>query len=120
LLAPIRPESHSEVAEKRAYQHYQFAGRADLVAWDRGRRALLHDGPPPRSGVTRALALFDPGPEVRDAFRIGELTHSTRPRYPGYADVAQALRDTRARNKNARENPITRCSLSHTSTGPDH
>jgi transcriptional regulator with XRE-family HTH domain len=24
------------------YQHYQFAGRADLVAWDLERRALLH------------------------------------------------------------------------------
>ncbi len=24
------------------YQHYQFAGRADLVAWDLDRRALLH------------------------------------------------------------------------------
>ena len=24
------------------YQHYQFAGRADLLAWDRGRRSLLH------------------------------------------------------------------------------
>jgi hypothetical protein len=24
------------------YQHYQFAGRADVVAWDRERRALLH------------------------------------------------------------------------------
>lgn len=24
------------------YQHYQFAGRADVVAWDPGRRALLH------------------------------------------------------------------------------
>src|SRR3990170_2125685 len=24
------------------YQHYQFAGRADLLAWDRERRSLLH------------------------------------------------------------------------------
>jgi DNA-binding XRE family transcriptional regulator len=24
------------------YQHYQFAGRADVVAWDASRRALLH------------------------------------------------------------------------------
>ena len=24
------------------YQHYQFAGRADVTAWDRERRALLH------------------------------------------------------------------------------
>ncbi len=24
------------------FQHYQFAGRADLVAWDHDRRALLH------------------------------------------------------------------------------
>lgn len=24
------------------YQHYQFAGRADIVAWDLGARALLH------------------------------------------------------------------------------
>lgn len=24
------------------FQHYQFAGRADVVAWDAGRRALLH------------------------------------------------------------------------------
>ena len=24
------------------YQHYQFAGRADVIAWDLGRQALLH------------------------------------------------------------------------------
>ncbi len=24
------------------YQHYQFAGRADVLAWDRERRSLLH------------------------------------------------------------------------------
>ena len=24
------------------YQHFQFAGRADVAAWDIGRRALLH------------------------------------------------------------------------------
>ena len=31
-----------ELALDEPYQHFQFAGRADLVAWDRGRRALLH------------------------------------------------------------------------------
>ena len=31
-----------EVAIDEPYQHYQFAGRADVVAWDRGARALLH------------------------------------------------------------------------------
>ena len=30
------------VAMDEPYQHYQFAGRADLVAWDLERRALLH------------------------------------------------------------------------------
>lgn len=30
------------VAIDEPYQHYQFAGRADLVAWDLERRALLH------------------------------------------------------------------------------
>jgi transcriptional regulator with XRE-family HTH domain len=31
-----------EVAMDEPYQHYQFAGRADVVAWDREARALLH------------------------------------------------------------------------------
>ena len=31
-----------EVAIDEPYQHYQFAGRADVVAWDRPARALLH------------------------------------------------------------------------------
>jgi transcriptional regulator with XRE-family HTH domain len=31
-----------EVAIDEPYQHYQFAGRADLLAWDIERRALLH------------------------------------------------------------------------------
>ena len=31
-----------EVAIDEPYQHYQFAGRADVVAWDRTSRALLH------------------------------------------------------------------------------
>jgi transcriptional regulator with XRE-family HTH domain len=30
------------IAMDEPYQHYQFAGRADVVAWDVGRRALLH------------------------------------------------------------------------------
>ncbi|MBI3751884.1 MAG: helix-turn-helix transcriptional regulator [Chloroflexi bacterium] len=30
------------IAVDEPYQHFQFAGRADLVAWDTGRRALLH------------------------------------------------------------------------------
>ena len=31
-----------EVAIDEPFQHYQFAGRADVVAWDRAARALLH------------------------------------------------------------------------------
>jgi len=31
-----------EVAIDEPYQHFQFAGRADLLAWDRDRQALLH------------------------------------------------------------------------------
>ncbi len=31
-----------ELALDEPYQHFQFAGRADVVAWDRERRALLH------------------------------------------------------------------------------
>jgi len=31
-----------ELAIDEPYQHYQFAGRADLVAWNRAERALLH------------------------------------------------------------------------------
>jgi hypothetical protein len=31
-----------EVGIDEPYQHYQFAGRADVVAWHRARRALLH------------------------------------------------------------------------------
>jgi transcriptional regulator with XRE-family HTH domain len=30
------------VAIDEPYQHYQFAGRADVIAWDLGHRALLH------------------------------------------------------------------------------
>lgn len=30
------------LAMDEPYQHYQFAGRADVVAWDAERRALLH------------------------------------------------------------------------------
>lgn len=31
-----------QVRVDEPYQHYQFAGRADVVAWDPARRALLH------------------------------------------------------------------------------
>lgn len=174
-----------EVAIDEPYQHYQFAGRADVVAWDRSSRALLHienrtrfpnvqnalgsysakraylgkvltdrlgirggwasethviaalwssevihvlrlrDGtfraacPDPvdafrawwagdvtgLSGRTSALALFDPGLGVREAFRLGELPGDrTRSRYRGYAEAAQRLRSG-GRNQNARENP---------------
>jgi len=31
-----------EIGLDEPYQHYQFAGRADLIAWDRDHRALLH------------------------------------------------------------------------------
>jgi hypothetical protein len=31
-----------DVAIDEPYQHFQFAGRADVVAWDTTRRALLH------------------------------------------------------------------------------
>jgi transcriptional regulator with XRE-family HTH domain len=38
-----RLRSHSfNVAIDEPYQHYQFAGRADVLAWDLERRALLH------------------------------------------------------------------------------
>jgi transcriptional regulator with XRE-family HTH domain len=161
-----------EVAIDAPYQHYQFAGRADVVAWDREGRALLHlenrtrfpnvqdalgsygakraylgnvlaerldirggwrsethviaglwsseilhvlrvrattfavtcpDGPERvrawwsgdiggLEGVSSSLVLVDPVAGVRDAFRLGELTPSTRPRYRGYAEAAAALR----------------------------
>jgi transcriptional regulator with XRE-family HTH domain len=32
----------NKVGIDEPYQHYQFAGRADLIAWDEGTRALLH------------------------------------------------------------------------------
>ena len=31
-----------QVSIDEPFQHYQFAGRADVLAWDPGRRALLH------------------------------------------------------------------------------
>lgn len=37
----LRPLSYV-VGIDEPYQHYQFAGRADVVAWDPGARALLH------------------------------------------------------------------------------
>jgi transcriptional regulator with XRE-family HTH domain len=38
-----RLSSHGfEIAIDEPFQHYQFAGRADILAWDSGSRALLH------------------------------------------------------------------------------
>jgi transcriptional regulator with XRE-family HTH domain len=161
-----------KVAIDEPYQHYQFAGRADVVAWDLAKRALLHienrtgfpnvqeslgsyaskkaylgrvlaerlglrggwrtethviaalwssevlhvlrlraatfaaacpDGIEPMRrwwagerpdvrGVTSSLVLLDPAPGVREAFRLGEPSPATRPRYRDYAAVADALR----------------------------
>ena len=39
--AHLRSLGH-EVGLDEPYQHYQFAGRADVVAWDLERRAFLH------------------------------------------------------------------------------
>lgn len=41
-LAHRLAASGGSVAIDEPYQHYQFAGRADLVAWDPDRSALLH------------------------------------------------------------------------------
>lgn len=42
-LEAVRMSSFSfKVGIDEPYQHYQFAGRADLVAWDPEARALLH------------------------------------------------------------------------------
>ena len=172
LQAALLQQRGYPVAIDEPYQHYQFAGRADVVAWDLEARALLHienrtrfpdlqnalgsynakraylgrvlaerlgirggwlsethamaalwtsevlhairmhratfraacpDSPggirawlrgevPALRGVTSALVLFDPGPGIRDPFRLAEPTGSTRPRYRGYAEVAEALR----------------------------
>ena len=35
-------QTGASVGLDEPYQHYQFAGRADVVAWDTHRRALLH------------------------------------------------------------------------------
>ncbi|MBA2255354.1 MAG: hypothetical protein H0W07_09595 [Chloroflexi bacterium] len=35
-------EAGFAIAVDEPYQHYQFAGRADLLAWDVEQRALLH------------------------------------------------------------------------------
>jgi hypothetical protein len=40
-IAHLRGRGHG-VGVDEPYQHYQFAGRADVVAWDLERRALLH------------------------------------------------------------------------------
>lgn len=40
-IARLRSRGHA-VGVDEPYQHYQFAGRADVVAWDLERRALLH------------------------------------------------------------------------------
>jgi transcriptional regulator with XRE-family HTH domain len=38
-----RLASHGfEIAMDEPFQHYQFAGRADVLAWDRANRSLLH------------------------------------------------------------------------------
>jgi hypothetical protein len=39
--AHLRRHGH-RVGLDEPYQHYQFAGRADVIAWDVDRRALLH------------------------------------------------------------------------------
>ena len=42
-MVASRLASHGfTIAIDEPYQHYQFAGRADLLAWDLDRRALLH------------------------------------------------------------------------------
>lgn len=162
-----------EVAMDEPYQHYQFAGRADVAAWDRTTRALLHienrtrfpnvqealgsygakraylgralaerleipggwvsethvmvalwssevihvirqreasfgascpDRPDGLRawwagdvaglrGITSSLALLDPTPGVRNAYRFTDHHQRTRPRYRGYADAADALRE---------------------------
>jgi hypothetical protein len=40
-VAVLRGRGH-RVAIDEPYQHFQFAGRADVVAWSEARRALLH------------------------------------------------------------------------------
>ena len=40
-VAHLRPHRFG-VGVDEPYQHYQFAGRADVIAWDLERRALLH------------------------------------------------------------------------------
>jgi transcriptional regulator with XRE-family HTH domain len=40
-IAHLRGRGHG-VGVDEPYRHYQFAGRADVVAWDLERRALLH------------------------------------------------------------------------------
>jgi len=42
VLARRMPTERVQVAIDEPFQHYQFAGRADVLAWDPGRRALLH------------------------------------------------------------------------------
>jgi transcriptional regulator with XRE-family HTH domain len=42
VIAARMSRAGSDVALDEPYQHYQFAGRADVLAWDRDRRALLH------------------------------------------------------------------------------
>lgn len=168
-LRHLRPLGHPTALDE-PYQHYQFAGRADVAAWDLATRALLHienrtrfpdfqemagsfnakraylggvlaarlgirswrsethvmaglwssevlsvvksmkdsfrticpdpmdafaawwAGLPPATGKTAALVILDPFTAGRQrAFGSLEEALGARPRYRGYADVAQLL-----------------------------
>ena len=170
-----RVEPHSDgVALDEPYQHYQFAGRADVVAWKLDPPALLHvenrtrfpnlqeafgsynakrsylpgvlaqrlglgngfdsvtsvmavlwsaevlhelrlrpasfravcpdsidafsawlAGSPPPTGVRSILAVVDPLAASRSRAIVGfDQTQTVRPRYRGYVDAAEALRQT--------------------------
>ena len=72
-----------ELALDEPYQHFQFAGRADLVAWDRGRRALLHVENRTRfPNVQEALGAFGAkraylGPVLAERLGVGRWRSET-------------------------------------------
>ena len=72
-----------ELALDEPYQHFQFAGRADLVAWDRQRRALLHIENKTRlPNVQEALGSFAAkraylGPVLAKRLRVGQWRSET-------------------------------------------
>jgi transcriptional regulator with XRE-family HTH domain len=84
------------------YQHYQFAGRADVIAWRLAERALLHLENRTRfpnvgeaAGAYNAKRVYLAPGRRRSFAPLSEALDGLRPRLRGYAQAAALLRTAR-------------------------